>query len=153
MFHLFMSNNNPVSRDKKVFVNWFTLNRGRYITLEMAGNIFGGRYGESPQLLRNFDYSQHNELTIFFDTTETLVIVNPSNIKIGNNKELVIDKAEQISFNWHYYGRPKIPENRCSEVYILKDECLEYKTSGPVSNFPKDRTFQLNNNSMLKLYV
>jgi hypothetical protein len=99
MFHLFKNNNDPVSRDKEVFVNWFNLNRGKYITLEMAGNIFGVRYGESPQLLRNFDYSQPNVLTIFFDTTETLVIVNPSNYKIGNNKELVIEKAEQISFN------------------------------------------------------
>lgn len=137
------------------FLNWFNSNKGRYIDVQMAGYIFGGRHGEAPQLLKRYTFVPPNMLKIFFNTTETLEITNPSSFMIGKHNELIIEKANQVCFGWHYYGRPQTPENWCTEIYELKcEDIVERKINGPICDVistPKIITFHLDIGWFIKL--
>lgn len=137
---------------KASFVKWFEIHKGKYINIEIAGEIFGGRYGESPQLVCNYDIKS-TEYKIYFDPTEVLTITAPSSFLIGSNNELIVDKALLVSFGWHYYGRSRTPENWCTVTYDLREDGLVvYNLSGPmVNHLAPHREFYLGENSFLRL--
>jgi len=136
---------------RSAFEEWFNIHRGKYIDIEIAGEIFGGRYGESPQLVYNYDIKS-TEYKVYFNPTEILTITAPSSFLIGSNNELVVDKASQVSFGWHYYGRPQTPENWCTEIYNLREDgFVVHNLSGPmVNHLAPHREFFLGNHSFLK---
>lgn len=134
------------------FFEWFNNHKGRHINIEIAGEIFGGRYGESSQLVCDCEFSERN-ITIYFDTSETLIITNPSSLVIGSGNELLVDKAEQVFFGWYYYGRSRILENWCTATYALKENGqVIFNLNGPISSHVASyRTFYLGDHSILRL--
>jgi hypothetical protein len=46
------------------FIKWFNDKKGKYTTIEIGGRIFGGRYGESPQLLRDYEFAEGNTVEL-----------------------------------------------------------------------------------------
>lgn len=134
------------------FKEWFKNHKDKYINVEIAGEIFGGRYGESPQLVRDYEIIEPN-IKIYFGPSEILIITNPSSVMIGRDNELIVDKAEQVIFGWHYYGRSRIPENWCTETYELKENgFVECNLNGPISShLAPYRTFYLGDHNFLRL--
>lgn len=140
-------------RDRlSALVAWFNNHKGKYITVEIAGEIFGGRYGESPQLVRDYEVTDQN-ITIYFESSERLTITNPSSLMVGSSNELFIDKAEKVLFGWYFYGRSQIPENWCTETYELKEDGqVIFNLAGPINSYLASyRTFYLGNHHFLRL--
>lgn len=114
-----------------VLIAWFSRHRGRPLDVSIAGRIFGGRPGESWQTPRSWSL-QHSTLKIQFATTETLIVREPSAIRIGERDELIVPCAAEARFGWHYYGRPRTPDNWCEEVYKLTDSIVDLTRTGPL---------------------
>ncbi len=131
---MFFSKKPDADKSKRTFLNWYENHKGLYVDIEIAGEIFGGRHGEAPQLVREYEIIEPNVYKILFSTTEILIITNPILFQLGKYNELIVDKATQICIGWHYYGRPQAPENWCNEVYELKDNnFVEFNLYGPMS--------------------
>jgi hypothetical protein len=134
------------------FIDWFNNNRGKHINIEIAGEIFGGRYGESPQLVYDFEISEQ-KIKIYFEPSEKLIITNPSLVMMGSDNELIVSKSAQVEFGWHFYGKLRIQENWCTVTYDLKEnDLVEYKCTGPISSYiAPHRTFILGGHDFLRL--
>jgi hypothetical protein len=140
-------------RDRlSAFLVWFNNHKDKYINIEIAGEIFGGRYGESPQSVRDYEVSEQN-ITIYFESSERLIITNPSSLMIGSRNELCIDKAEKVFFGWYFYGRSRIMENWCTETYDLKEDGqVIFNLSGPINSYLASyRTFFLGDHHFVRL--
>ena len=101
-----------------ILTKWFASHKGQCVDVVVAGRVFGGRYGESPQLVRQYELTDMGVI-IRFETTEVLTVVNPSMFTLGDHGHLIVPRADEVVFGWHYYGRPQSPENWCEERYCL----------------------------------
>ena len=110
---------------------WFAEHRGKSATLILAGRIFGGRYGESPQTPQSYHF-ESDTLQITFDATELLTIRRPKDAKLGRGGSLLLSRAEFVSFGWHSYGRPQTAENWCQERYELDGNVIHFERAGPL---------------------
>jgi hypothetical protein len=124
----------------QILDDWFTSQRGQPHDLVFAGRIFGGRYGESPQYPRDFEFDGRT-LSMRFQTTELLSIVEPYGVMLGKQGQLLIRRAKSARFGWHYYGRPPLPENWCEETYLLTNHEVTMRRTGPLS--PTEERFEL----------
>ena len=68
---------------------WLTLKPNEYHDVSLCGRVFGGRYGESLQIPRRYEYDK-DVLRIYFGTTEVLTVVGLSPALILGNDSLVI---------------------------------------------------------------
>jgi hypothetical protein len=109
---------------------WVAANSGRGVDVELAGRVFGGRHGESPQMPRAV-LLQDDGFSIRFGTTEELALVRPAKIDVGPDGDLIIGTAARAIWAWHYYGRPQVPENRCRETFTPVGEHVEVSSEGP----------------------
>ena len=123
------------------FLKWYEKNKDKYVNIEMAGRIFGGSIDESPQKPREY-FLTEDEFKLHFATTEVLTIINPSSFEIGSYQELIIPRADKVSFGWHYYGRSQTPENWCIETFELIEDMVQYTRSGPLNPMISSFTFQ-----------
>lgn len=84
-------------------------------TLRIFGDWFGRPHDNfhRPQRFSIVD----EILTVTFDQGEILMVWNPQNIKIDVN-EFVIGDADHVRWEWFYYGRPKLEENRYFMDYV-----------------------------------
>ena len=89
--------------------SWFASHSGEAFDLVLAGNVFGGRYGESPQHVKCAAL-EGDTLRISFNTTETLTILGPRDVVFERNG-LSIRAAKELEFGWHSYGKEEKPEN------------------------------------------
>jgi hypothetical protein len=88
---------------------WLALNIGRSFDVVLAGNVLGGRYGESPQKLKQATLEVET-LRINFNTTELMIVVNPSGVSFEKNG-LLVKNAAEVVFSWHSYGTEANAEN------------------------------------------
>ena len=132
-----------------VFLNWYSLKKGKYINIKLGGRIFGCRFGESPQLVRDFEIIDERILKIRFATTEVLEIISPVLIEIGGYDQLIVKSADEVLFGWHYYGRPQNPENWCTESYKLIDDKVYFESKGPLNT--DKSVYPLKSNSLVEL--
>jgi len=128
--------------DTSILDNWVSQKSGEWVSIVLAGRIFGGRHGESPQEPKEYQYS-NRILTIQFGTTESLVVVEPEGVWIDANNELIIPQAKSTMWGWHYYGRKQTPENWCTESYVFnKDNLVQLTVTGPITaHIPSSETF------------
>ncbi len=77
-----------------ILKKWFEVNKDNYIDVIIAGRVFGGRHGESPQLPRAFSY-RDDILKVKFSTTEHLTVINPTNFILGQYSQLLIPVASK----------------------------------------------------------
>jgi hypothetical protein len=120
-----------IVRDVERIEMWFATNRGRWCDLEFGGRVFGGRYGESPQMPRSFSW-MNATLRIDFGTTERLELESPHGIGINRLGALVVRDASEVRWSWHYYGRPQTPENLCIETYRRDRDTVQKIISSPL---------------------
>jgi len=111
---------------------WLQEHCGAWVDVEIAGRVFGGRHGESPQQPREFQFSG-DTLVILFNTTERLTVIRPQGLGIGRDRELIIQDGESATWEWHYYGRPQLAENRCREIYHRKGREVVLSSEGPMT--------------------
>jgi hypothetical protein len=88
---------------------WRELNLGKSFDLVLAGRVFGGRYGESLQKLKDVTL-EGEKLQLRFNTTEMLTVLEPRNISFEENG-LSIGRAKKVEFGWHSYGTEETPQN------------------------------------------
>ena len=131
-----------------ILKKWCEVNKDNYIDVIIAGRVFGGRHGESPQLPRAFSYKD-DILKVKFSTTGHLTVINPTNFILGQYSQLLIPVASKAVWGWHYYGRPKTEENWCEEIYNLHGKTIEFQRSGAL--MPSSETFIYNDNKFIEL--
>jgi len=117
--------------EQNTLEKWFGKKYGQYVEIVLAGRVFGGRVGESPQRVRAFQWID-DILVVRFKTTERLVITGIADVNIGDCDALVIS-AEDARFGWHYYGRPQSPENWCEEIYRRHNKTVRFARLGPLA--------------------
>ena len=88
---------------------WFELNLGKSFDLVLAGKVFGGRYGESPQKLKGATL-EGEKLQLQFNKTETMTILEPRYVSFEENG-LCIERAKIVEFGWHSHGTEEEPQN------------------------------------------
>ena len=96
-------------------------------TLRFWGNWFG-KPMDNYHEIKMVEYDDKTkELILTLGELEKIKIWNPSNVKIGQ-KELQIEKADKILFEWHYYGKNKTEENLRFESYINARTRIRFET-------------------------
>ena len=63
-----------------------------------------------------------------FDHGESLHVWQPGDLSF-HGRQFVIASAVRVLWQWYYYGRPKTPENRYCEDYIVSCDHIEAKSS------------------------
>jgi hypothetical protein len=130
---------------------WLARARGHSFDLVIAGRIFGGRPGESPQRPERYTLTAEGLVLHFGGAmvvpftepdgsthplrqggTERLSLVQPSGLSHSSDGALRIDRAEEACFGWHYYGRPQREENWCEDHYRLLSGVVERTVAGPI---------------------
>lgn len=81
----------------------------------MFGDWFGRPYDNFHQP-KGFMFSD-GVLTITFNEDETLTIWNPASILI-DERTLLVRNADHVRWEWFYYGRLKLKENRFYMDYV-----------------------------------
>jgi len=127
---------------------WLKQSAARYLDIEIAGRTLGGRHGEAMQRPRAFQLLG-SVLVIRFAGTERMVVTRPSGLRIGPDGDLVIRRADDVRFGWHYYGRPRLPENWCEEVYRRRAGKIEFVRLGPL--LPRAGSFPIPETPMVHL--
>jgi len=114
-------------------LSWVSARAGAYADVVIADRVFGGRYGESPQRISSASWFD-TDLRIEFDPSEVLTITGAENFHI-QAEELIVPKANQVVFGWHYYGGPRTQENWCELRYVFSGGKVSITTVGPTPGF------------------
>jgi hypothetical protein len=131
--------------NKDSFFDWIKLTEKKWLSIIVAGQIFGGRPGEAPQTPKGFQIIS-DTLLITFNTTERLWVKNPVGIEINTGK-LTIKSAKIIRWGWHYYGRPQTDLNWCEEVFIVNKDEITKTDLAPLDGQLETQTKTFNFNS------
>jgi hypothetical protein len=134
--------------DEPTIDKWLDARRNSYVEVIIAGRIFGGRHGESPQQPTAYSVCG-NRVTIQFGTTERLVITDPSAFSTGNDGQLIVFTASHVSWGWHYYGRPQTVDNWCVESFAVAGVSITLERTGPL--MPGTERFQFNGSHLVEL--
>ena len=72
--------------------------------------------------------NEQDTLVISFDQNEKLTVIKPQHFVI-NKDTFLICAAEQVIWNWYYYGRPQEPENLYYQKLALIKNRIEVTTN------------------------
>lgn len=111
-------------------LSWIDQRKGTYVDVVLAGKVFGGRFGESPQRIASASFSG-TALRIEFSPTERLWVDDPAGIDFRSTG-LFIRQASRVVFGWYYYGRPQTPDNWCERHYEFTDGRVSFFGKGPL---------------------
>ena len=128
---------------------WIPHQRDRWLTLYLAGQVFGGRPGEAPLELTRGTFDGSAALLEFRDG-ESLVVHEPSGLVIASG-DLIIPGAAEVRFGWYSYGSTQTPENRCELVYRLANGHVSVVATGPAVAWHPAETFALGQRPMVRL--
>ncbi len=95
-------------------------------TLRIFGDWFGGPY-DNIHVIADAD-SEADCLIIRFDHGEELRVWEPADGKIDVST-FVIAKAKRVRWEWYFYGRPQVPENRYFLDYLPAGEKINANTN------------------------
>lgn len=114
---------------------WLATRRETHVDVIIAGRLFGGCHGESPQIVKSYEL-RDSQLVIYFGTTETLIVDHPHSVRINERNELLIPQAREVLWGWHYHGREQSPENWCTRRYSISPNGMVSVTEhGPAAQF------------------
>jgi len=111
-----------------------TLKRG---SLSAYGDIFGGRI-DNIHIVTGAHALGSSGVGIEFNDGETLAVWNPDGATISE-VEFKIRTASRVRWEWFYYGRPHVPENRYFIEHVRTDDDISVTTDvdwGPNSFAP-----------------
>jgi len=111
-------------------LRWIAAHSGKYVDVVMAGQVVGGRYGESPQCICSASIGEA-AFRVQFAPSEILSVENPVGFECLPNG-LFIRQATKLVFGWHYYGRPKTLENWCEQHYEFENGKVSFYAKGPL---------------------
>lgn len=86
----------------------------------MFGDIFGGRIDNVHVVTSAVADDSHNLLTVGFADGETLAVWDPETAIIGLGT-FRIQSATKVRWEWFYYGRAAVPQNR----FFIEHSSLE----------------------------
>jgi len=109
--------------------SWFSAHEAQCFDLVLAGQVFGGRYGESPQRVKSALLTP-DSLLVQFSPTEVLSITAPEGILL-EPEGMFVSLASEVTFGWHCYGRDRTPENWCELHYSFSRNRVQEQSSGP----------------------
>ena len=101
---------------------WCQSHIGESFDRVLTGQVFGGRYGESPQILKQASLTGET-LHLRFNTTEILTILEPRNVKF-EDCGLSIETSKEVEFGWHSYGAEQNQDNWNTIRYRMVDTSL-----------------------------
>jgi len=108
-------------------------NLGSSVDVIIAGEIFGGRRGELPQVVKELEI-ENDKFLIKFGTTEKLSVYKPEKIKIGKHKQLIVSDASKAIFGWHHYGSPQSEETWNEITYLKLKKKVQVTWTGVISD-------------------
>lgn len=94
----------------------------RWGGLCLFGEWFGGRPMENHHTLSAVR-SDANAVVLTFDGGETLTVWDPAEVSVSP-EGLRIARASRVRWEWFYYGRPRLPENRFSLDYQVHGDTV-----------------------------
>ena len=122
----------PNIAEQSEISRWVAARAGKYADVVIAGRVFGGRYGESPQCIRSARFAG-TSLRIEFDPSEILTILEGEDFHLDPST-LIVRKVKGIVFGWHYYGRPRTQENWCELRHSFFSDKISISAIGPTPN-------------------
>jgi hypothetical protein len=103
-------------------------------TLRIWGEWFGRPYDNVHTITTAV--AQGDTLIISFDQGETLTIESPDKAAFDQNR-FQIGIASRVRWEWFYYGRDRLPENRQYLDYALAARRASSRTFVTVANQPE----------------
>jgi hypothetical protein len=73
---------------------------------------------------------KEGHLRLSFNEGETLDVWGPRGIRTEGNG-IAIQHADRVRWEWSYYGRPKLPENRFFREYVVDRGNIEVTCTDP----------------------
>ena len=98
--------------------------------IEGALCVFGDQFGrveEDWHTVTGYE-ARKDYLRLSFKEGETLEVWHPRGLKIVGGK-FMIQQAERVRWEWFYYGRPPLPENRFYREHVVKDGAVTATTN------------------------
>lgn len=95
-------------------------------SLRIFGDWFGRPY-DNFHVPKTFSFVD-NILVITFENDETLTIWNPAHLQIEEHT-FKVEEASKVRWEWFYYGRPKIEENRFFLEYAKDQSAIHADTN------------------------
>jgi hypothetical protein len=134
-------------KDQKLVEEWFMDTLGSSVDVIIAGEIFGGRRGELPQVVKELEFG-YDKFVIKFGTTEILSIYRPEKIKIGKQKQLIVESASKAIFGWHHYGVAQSDETWSEITYLKSNKKVQVVWTGVITDrrvidYPGDKFVEL----------
>jgi hypothetical protein len=86
-------------------------------SLRMWGEWFGKPYASSHRIVECTGDSA--VLSIGFDGGEKLVIWHPEGLEVSRDT-FFVRSATKVRWEWDYYGRPKLPQNRYFREFAIE---------------------------------
>jgi hypothetical protein len=91
-------------------------------SLCVFGDWFGRPMDNSHQLVSHEEKEGYIRLS--FNEGETLEVWEPNGFRM-DGKSFVIQRAMRVRWEWFYYGRPKLPENRFFIEHVVVGPSIE----------------------------
>ncbi len=91
-------------------------------SLCVFGDWFGRPMDNWHQLVSH--QAKEGYVRLVFNEGETLEVWDPARVRI-EGKSFIIQQASRVRWEWFYYGRPKISENRFFIEHIFSGESIE----------------------------
>ena len=98
-------------------------------TLCVFGDWFGRPMDNWHQVTTH--EAQKDYLKFVFTEGETLEVWCPKGLKKKGNR-FYIEHAARVRWEWFYYGRPKLPENRFFREHVTKDGVIKTESNEPL---------------------
>lgn len=102
-------------------------------SLVVFGDIFGGRIDNIHTVTAAKALGDPERLVVEFDEGETLEVCDPGSATISS-WEFRISTATKVRWEWFYYGRPKIPENRFFIEHARTNDVVVARTNATWGN-------------------
>lgn len=98
--------------------------------IEGALAVFGDRFGWSGENWHQVTGYETRPafLKLYFREGETLEVWGPAGLWMDGGKFL-IKYAEKVRWEWFYFGRPRLPENRYFREHVVKDRAVTATTN------------------------
>lgn len=97
-------------------------------SLVVFGDVFGGRIDNIHTVTAAKALGDPERLFVEFDEGETLEIWDPGNARISPG-QFSISTAAKVRWEWFYYGRPKMPENRFFIEHTRTNDAVVARTN------------------------
>lgn len=84
--------------------------------------VFGDQFGRAEEdwhTVTGYE-AKKDYLKLYFKEGETLEAWQPAGLKIEGGK-FMMQHAVRVRWEWFYYGRPPLPENRYYREHVVKD--------------------------------